>query len=109
MTKNGEEIGTYYYDVEKKKWELIHNVDNIEYAKQLEQQFKELSNQKQQFEAQKNEEVEILTTATAQKIQLEEQYEKVYQASIDKQKKGLDELIAKTQQLIDKRREYLSM
>lgn len=109
MTKNGEEIGTYYYDVENKKWEQIHNVDNIEYAKQLEQQFKELSNQKQQLETAKDDEVEILTTATSQKIQLEQQYEKVYQASIDKQKKGLDELIAKTQTLIDKRREYLSM
>ena len=87
----------------------IHNIDNLEYAKQLEQQFQELNNQKDQLESEKNEEVEILADATARKIQLEQQYSKVYEESIKNQKKGLDELIAKTQELINKRREYLSM
>ena len=109
LTKNGEEIGTRYYDVENEKWEQIHNVDNIEYAKQLEQQSQELANQKKQLETAKDEEVEILTDATARKTQLEEQYEIVYKRSLETQKKGLDELIQKTQTLINKRREYMEL
>lgn len=109
LTKNWEDIGTWYYDIENEKREQIHNIDNLEYAKQLEQQFQELNNQKAQLESEKNEEVEVLADATARKIQLEQQYSKVYEESIKNQKKGLDELIAKTQELINKRREYLSM
>ena len=68
-----------------------------------------MANQKKQLETAKDEEVEILTDATARKTQLEEQYEIVYKRSLETQKKGLDELIQKTQTLINKRREYMEL
>ena len=109
LTKNGEAIGTRYYDVTNEKREQIHNVDNIEYAKQLEEQAKELAKQKSQLMEEKDEELDIRIRSTSQKIQLEETFSKVRQTSVDKQKKGLDELTAKTQELINKRREYLTL
>jgi len=109
LTKDGEDVGTWFYDIEEDKREQIHNVDNIEYAKQLEEQSAELSKQYELLQQEKDAEVEILIDATARKIELEESYTKVYEESIAKQKKGLDDLIAKTDTLIAKRREYLSM
>lgn len=107
LKKTGEEV-TMYYDMETKKWEEIHNVDNIEYAKQLEQQFKELSNQKAQFEQEKNEEVEILVDITARKVQLEEHYNKVFQEAIAKQKRSVEELISYWDRAIARKNEYYS-
>lgn len=86
-------------------WQEIHNADNIEYAKQLETQVSWLNQQLEEFIKEKDKEVEFLIDATATKIQLEEQYTKVVQENAKKQKKELDDLIAKTQRLIDKQRE----
>lgn len=90
-------------------WQEIHDQDNIEYAKQLEDQILWLNNQLGEFKKEKDDEVEILVDATARKVQLEEEYTKVFQDSIKKQKDWLDELIRKTDTLIAKRREYLTM
>lgn len=109
MTKNGEDIGTYYYDAVNEKWEQIKNVENIEYAKQLEAQFTNLNDQLKQYQTEKDTEVEILIDATARKSQLEEEYTKVFQENVKKQQKELDWLIQREQRLIELRREYLSM
>lgn len=106
LTKNGEDIWTYFYDSVTGAWEKIHNADNIEYAKQLEQQMKELDTQKSNLEQEKNEEVEILVDITARKEQLEVHYNQVFQEQIAKQKKSVDELIQKWETLIAKKNEY---
>jgi len=106
QTQNEDKWGTWFYDVENKKREKIHDVDNIEYAKQLEQQFQELNNQKTQFEQEKNDEVEILTTITARKIELEDAYEKKFNESITNQKRKVEELYQWWEKLIAKKNEY---
>ena len=67
--------------------EKIANEENIQYAKQLENQSNNLSEQLAQYTDEKNYEVEVLVDATARKVQLEKEYEVVYQESIAKQKK----------------------
>lgn len=109
LTKNGEEIGTYYYDTVSKTWEKIHNTDNIEYAKQLESQVENLNEQLEQYRQEKNEEVEILIDTTARKIELEKEFQNVFEENAKKQEKELENLISLTDRLIAKKREYLSM
>ena len=87
----------------------IHNQDNIEYAKQLETQVSGLNEQRLEYKKEKDMEVEYLISANATKQELEEQYTKVMQENAKKQKQELDGLIAKTQQLINKKRELLSL
>lgn len=106
LTKDGEDIGTFYYDNINKKWEQIHDVENIEYAKQLETQSTNLNDQLAQYQSEKDYEVEVLTTATAKKIQLENEYNKTFQESIAKQKQSVDDLIVKWERLIAKKNEY---
>ena len=109
LTKNWEEVGTYYYDTIEKVWKKIERESNIEYAKQLENQVTNLNDQLTQFQNEKNQEVEILIDTTARKIELENEFQKVFEENVKKQEKELDNLILKEQKLIDKRREYLSM
>ena len=106
LTKDGEDIGTFYYDNINKKWEQIHDVENIEYAKQLETQSTNLNDQLAQYQSEKDYEVEVLTTATAKKIQLENEYNKIFQEAVAKQKQSLDDLIVKWERLIAKKNEY---
>ena len=106
MQAEWEEMKTYYYDVATEKREQIHNVDNIEYAKQLENQISSLSDQLAEFQKEKDQEVEILTSITARKVQLENQYNDVFQANISKQKASVDQLIRKRETLIAKKNEY---
>lgn len=103
-----DEWRAWYKDVEGKRQE-IHDADNIEYAKQLEEQATNLNEQLQEFKTEKDTEVEILVDTTARKVQLEEEYTKVFQENVKKQEKELDWLIQKEQRLIELRREYLSM
>lgn len=100
---------TYYYDKVKWIWEQIQDEDNIQYAKQLELQTENLNEQLDGFKKEKDSEVEILIDTTAAKIDLENNYTKVFEESTKKQEKLLDNLIVKEQQLVDLRREYLSM
>lgn len=109
LTKNWEDIGTYYYDAVKKQREKIQDEDNIQYAKQLENKTTSLNDQLKEYQWEKDKEVEILIDTTARKIELENEYQKVFEENIKKQEKELDNLIQKEQKLIDKRREYLSM
>lgn len=106
LTKNGEDIGTWYYNVTEEKREQIQNLENIEYAKQLENQATSLNDQLKQLQEEKDKEVEILTNITARKIQLEDKYNKTFQENISKQKQSVDELIVKRDQLIAKKNEY---
>ncbi len=106
LTKNGEDIGTWYYNVTEEKREQIQNLENIEYAKQLENQATSLNDQLKQLQEEKDKEVEILTDITARKIQLEDKYNKTFQENISKQKQSVDELIVKRDQLIAKKNEY---
>lgn len=106
LTKNGEDIGTWYYNVTEGKREQIQNLENIEYAKQLENQSTNLNDQLKQLQEEKDKEVEILTDITARKIQLEDKYNKTFQENISKQKQSVDELIVKRDQLIAKKNEY---
>ena len=98
-----------YYDSIKKQREQVQNEDNIQYAQQLENKITNLNDQLTEFQNEKNKEVEILIDTTARKIELENEYQKVFEENVKKQQKELDNLIAKDQRLIDKRREYLSM
>ena len=107
--KTVEWKGTRYYDEATKKWEEIHDLDNIEYAKQLESQSMNLNDQLKQFQQEKDTEVEILIDTTARKIELENEFQKVFEENIKKQWEQIEGLIQKEQRLIDKRREYLSM
>lgn len=109
LTKNGEEYGTYYYDTINKTWEKIHNTDNIEYAKQLEDQTQNLNDQLEQYKQEKNQEVEILIDTTARKIELENEFQAVFEKNAKKQEKELENIISLTDKLIAKKREYLSM
>lgn len=109
LTKNWEDIWTYYYDTMEETRKKIEDEGNVQYAKQLETQANNLNDQLKQFESEKNEEVEILVDTTARKVQLEEEYTKVFQENVKKQEKELDWLIQKEQRLIELRREYLSM
>ena len=106
LTKDWEDIGTFYYDSVNKKWEQIHDVENIEYAKQLETQSTNLNDQLKQYQAEKDYEVEVLTTITSRKIQLENEYNKTFQEAVAKQKQSVDELIAKRDSLIARKNEY---
>lgn len=106
--KTLEDKGTFYYDTVKKQREQVLNEDNIEYAKQLENQSVNLNDQLQQFKEEKDNEVEILTTITARKIQLEKEYDKTFQEAIAKQKQSVNELIARWETLIAKKNEYYS-
>ena len=107
--KTLEGKGTFYYDKVKEQREKVLNEDNIEYAKQLENQITNLNSQLEEYKNEKDKEVEILTDTTAKKIQLEETYQKVYEQSMKEQEKLLDNAIEKTQKLINLRQEYLSM
>lgn len=100
---------TYYYDAVKKQWQQIQDEDNIQYAKQLENQVVNLNDQLKQFEEKKNSEVEILIDTTAAKIDLENNYTKVFEENTKKQERMLDNIIVKEQKLVDLRKEYLSM
>lgn len=108
MEDNEKKLRAFYVDAE---WALqeITNEANIEYAKQLENQIVSLNDQLKEFKNEKDIEVEILVDTTARKVQLEEEYTKVFQENVKKQEKELDKLIAKEQELIELRREYLSM
>ena len=107
--KTLEDKGTFYYDTVKKQWEQVQNEDNIQYAKQLENQVVNLNDQLKEYKSEKDKEVEILIDTTARKIELENEFQNVFMENVKKQEKELDNLIAKEQRLIDKRREYLSM
>jgi len=107
--KTIEDRWTFYYDSVKKQREQVQNEDNIQYAQQLENKITNLNDQLTEFQNEKNKEVEILIDTTARKIELENEYQKVFEENVKKQQKELDNLIAKEQRLIDKRREYLSM
>lgn len=106
--KTLEDKGTFYYDTVKKQREQIHDEDNIEYAKQLENQITNLNDQLQQFKDEKDDEVEILTTITARKIELEKAYEKKFNESIENQKRKVEELYQWWERLIAKKNEYYS-
>lgn len=106
MQAEWEEMKTYYYDVATEKREQIHNVDNIEYAKQLSNQITSLSDQLAEFQKEKDQEVEILTSITSRKIALENDYNKTFQENIAKQKASVDQLIRKRETLIAKKNEY---
>lgn len=109
LTKNWEDIGTYYYNTVEQARKKIEDESNVQYAKQLEQQTTNLNEQLEEFKSEKDIEVEILVDTTARKVQLEEEYTKVFQENVKKQEKELDWLIQKEQKLIELRREYLSM
>lgn len=109
LTKNWEDIWTYYYDTIDKIWKKIENESNVEYAKQLETQVENLNGQLEEYKNEKDAEVEILMRTTAKKIELENEFHNLFIENAKKQEKELDNLIAREQQLIDKRREYLSM
>ena len=104
-----EDKGTFYFDTIKKQRQQVQDEDNIQYAKQLESQVINLNDQLKEYTAEKDKEVEILIDTTARKIKLENEFQKVFEANIKNQEKEIDNLIAKEQKLIDKRREYLSM
>lgn len=106
LTKDGEDIWTRYYDTINEKREQIRSVENVEYAKQLENQTTNLNEQLKQFTDEKNEEVEILIDLTARKISLENEYDKVFKTAMDNQKKSVNELIQKWETLIAKKNEY---
>lgn len=106
--KTLEDKGTFYYDTVKKQREQIHDEDNIEYAKQLENQITNLNDQLKQFKDEKDDEVEILTTITARKIELEKAYEKKFNESIENQKSKVEELYQWWERLIAKKNEYYS-
>lgn len=108
LTKDGEDIWTWYYNVTEEKREQIHNVENIEYAKQLETQSTNLNDQLKQLQEEKDKEVEILTDITARKVQLEEEYNRVFQEAIAQQKKSVEELITYRDRLIAKKNAYYS-
>lgn len=91
------------------QWQVIHDVDNLEYAKQLTDQVENLGQQLEQFKSEKDEEVEILIDVTARKKQLEEEYTRVFKTQVEARKKSLDEEIARIDTLIAKKQEYLSM
>ena len=91
------------------QWQEIHDVDNLEYAKQLTDQVENLGQQLEQFKSEKDEEVEILIDVTARKKQLEEEYTRVFKTQVEARKKSLDEEIARIDTLIAKKQEYLSM
>ena len=90
LTKNGEDIGTYYYNTVEQARKKIEDESNVQYAKQLEQQTTNLNDQLKEFQSEKDMEVEILVDATARKSQLEEEYTKVFQENVKKQQKELD-------------------
>lgn len=104
-----EDLWTRYYDAVNDKWNQIHNLDNIEYAKQLENQTENLNEQYEQLKQEKDNEVEILIDTTARKIELENEFHGVFIENVKKQERELDNLILKEQQLIEKRKEYLSL
>lgn len=106
LTKNGEDIGTYYYDSLEQTRKKIEDESNIQYAKQLELQSTNLNEQLAQYQSEKDYEVEILVNITARKVQLEEQYNKVFQDAITKQKKSVEELISYWDRLIARKNEY---
>jgi hypothetical protein len=106
LTKNGADIGTYYYDIMEETWKKIEDEENIQYAKQLENQSVNLKDQLEQYTQEKNEEVEILVDITARKEQLEVHYNQVFQEQIAKQKKSVDDLIQRWEVLIAKKNEY---
>lgn len=108
LTKDGEDIGTFYYDAINEKWEQVHDAENIEYAKQLENQSVNLNDQLKQYQAEKDNEVEILTDVTARKIQLEKEYDKTFQEAVAKQKKSVSELISYWDRLIERKNSYYS-
>lgn len=106
LTKDWEDVSTRYYDSINKKWEQIHDLENIEYAKQLENQSINLNDQLKQYQAEKDYEVEILTDITARKVQLEKEYDKTFQEAVAKQKRSVEELISYWDRLIAKKNEY---
>lgn len=106
LTKNWEDIGTYYYDIVEKTRKKIEDEENIQYAKQLENQSVNLKDQLDQYTQEKNEEVEILVDITARKEQLETEYTKVFQEQAAKQKQSVDDLIQRWEVLIAKKNEY---
>lgn len=91
------------------QWQVIHDVDNLEYAKQLSDQVENLGDQLEQFKQEKYEEALILVDVTARKEQLENEYTKVFQKNVEARKKSLDEEIARVDTLIAKREYYLSL
>jgi hypothetical protein len=91
------------------QWQVIHDVDNLEYAKQLSDQVENLGDQLEQFKQEKYEEALILVDVTARKEQLENEYTKVFQKNVEARKKSLDEEIAKVDTLIAKKEYYLSL
>lgn len=108
LTKDGEDIGTFYYDAINEKWEQVHDAENIEYAKQLENQSANLNEQLAQYQSEKDYEVEVLTTVTARKIQLEKEYDKTFQEAVAKQKRSVSELISYWDRLIERKNRYYS-
>ena len=106
MTRNGEDIGTYYYDSLEQTRKKIEDESNVQYAKQLENQSVNLKDQLDQYTQEKNEEVEILIDVTARKEQLEIEYNKVFQEQVAKQKKSVEELISYWDRLIARKNEY---
>lgn len=106
LTKNWEDIGTYYYDIMEKTRKKIEDEDNVQYAKQLENQSVNLKDQLEQYTQEKNKEVETLVDITARKGQLEKEYTKVFQDQVTKQKQSVNDLIQRWEVLIAKKNEY---
>lgn len=106
LTKDGEDIGTWYYNVAEEKRQQIQNLENIEYAKQLETQSTNLNDQLKQYQEEKDNEVEILTTINSRKSQLEAEYTKTFQEEVAKQKASIDELITRWDVLLAKKEAY---
>ena len=106
LTKNWEDIGTYYYDIMEETRKKIEDEENVQYAKQLENQSVNLKDQLDQYTQEKNEEVEILIDITARKQQLETEYTKVFQEQVAKQKQSVNDLIQRWETLIAKKNEY---
>lgn len=98
----------FYEDREGVRQE-IHNIDNLEYAKQLSDQTENLGNQLEEYKKEKDNEVEILIDVNARKKSLEEEYTRVFNTQVEARKKSLDSEIARIDTLIAKKREYLSM
>lgn len=107
--KTVEWKGTWYYDEVKKQWQQILDEDNIEYAKQLENQSTNLNDQLKQYKDEKDNEVEILSGIISQKTQLENTYHTLYEKNLKDEEKLLDNAIIKSQKLLDLRKEYLSL
>ena len=108
VTQNAD--GSLSWMYEDREWvrQEIHDLDNLEYAKQLADQTENLWSQLEQFTQEKKQEEEILESLTIRKIWLEKEYEKAFKESIATQKKELNDLMSRWDTLIAKQNQYYS-